>query len=100
MTERRNADEWQFSRHALERAVDMALGPEELREAIERPTKPLPSIKYPGCHCIYTERIVLCVNLVQRKVVTILWNNWEHGRFFQRFDREDPADLERCRDTA
>jgi hypothetical protein len=97
MTERRNANEWTFSRHALERAVDMAIDPEELREAIERPTRPLPSVKYPGCHLLHTERIVLCVNLKERVVITVVWNTFD-GQRNVRFDRDD--DIERCRDSA
>lgn len=100
MTERRKAEEWRFSKHALERAVDMAIDPHELREAIECGTRPLRSVKYPESHLIYTQRLVLCVNLDQRLVITVLWNNWRDGQHFRRFTRDDEADIERCRDSA
>lgn len=96
---RRTADVWTFTHHALSRAVDMALDPEELREAIERPTRPLPSMNYPGCHLIHTERIVLCVNLSECVVITVIWNTFDGARNV-RFDREDIEDIERCRDRA
>lgn len=96
MTERRNADEWTFTQHALSRAVDMAIDPEELREAIERPVRALPSTHYPGCHLIHTERLALAVNLIEKVVITVLWNTW-NGRCVERFSRDD--DLDRCRDA-
>lgn len=96
MAARRNADEWNFTHHALSRAVDMALDPEELREAIERPVRPVESMAYPGVHLIHTERIVLAVNLAARVVITVLWNTFD-GRTLTRFDRNN--DIERCRDT-
>jgi hypothetical protein len=99
MTARRNANNWTFTRHALERAVDMALDPDELRKVIERPTRPLPSFNYPGEHLIFGERIVLCVNLEKRIVITIVWNTSD-GQTCRRLARDTPEELERCRDSA
>ncbi|MFM9643157.1 hypothetical protein [Streptomyces turgidiscabies] len=96
MTVRRNADEWTFSHHALSRAVDMALDPEELRQAIERPVRPVESRAYPGAHLIHTDRIVLCVNLAAKVVITIVWNTFD-GERLTRFDRNN--DFDRCRDV-
>lgn len=88
-------NDWTFSHHALSRAVDMALDPEEIKAALERPTRPLPSRNYAGCHLIHTERLVFAVNLAERVVITILWNTFDGQRIY-RPRREN--DLEMCRD--
>lgn len=75
----------------------MAIDPEELREAIERPTRAIESANYPECHLIHTERIVLCVDLRKRRVITIVWNTFDGARL-NRFDRSN--DIERCRDAS
>jgi hypothetical protein len=87
-------EDWTWTHHALQRAVEMALDAEELRRALEQRTRPLPSRRYPGCHLIYTARIVLAVNLDDRAVITVLWNTW-NGNDYRRFDRDD---IEMCRD--
>lgn len=87
---------WTFTRHALMRAVEMAIDASELRKALERPTRALPSEKYPGCHYIYTPRLVLCVDLAERVVITVIWNTWD-GKRHSRFDRDD---IELSRDSA
>lgn len=99
MAARRNADEWTFSHHALSRAVDMALGPEEVRAAIESNNRPLPHGSRPGVHYLHTERITLTVNLSTREVITIQWNTF-NGRGYTRWVRDTPEDIERCRDAS
>lgn len=79
MAVRRNADEWTFSYHALSRAVDMALDPEELRQVIDSPVRALPHGSRPGVHYIHGERITLTVNLETREVITVQWNTF-NGR--------------------
>lgn len=90
--------EWTFSQHALERAVDMALDPEEIKGALEKPTRPMPSRKYPGRHLIFSERLVFAVNLQDRVVITIGWNTFD-GINTPRYTRSVEEDLDRIRDN-
>lgn len=94
-----NPDEWTFTHHALSRAVDMALDADELRAALAANVRPLPSPKqYPGRHMIHTERIILCVDLDQRIVYTVIWNTWD-GRTWRTLGRNGtPDEIEMCRD--
>ena len=86
--------EWSFSKHALRRAVDMALDPEEIRTALEHPTRPLPNPPNPQCHLIHTERLVFVVELKRRRVVTILRNTWD-GKRLRPLDRSNDLDYVR-----
>lgn len=87
--------DWTFSRHALSRAVDMALDAEEIRAALENPTRPLPSLKYPGAHLIHSDRLVFAVYLEPRYVITIIWNTFDGKRSYKH-GRDNDIDL--CRD--
>lgn len=86
--------EWSITRHALRRAVEMALDPDEIREALIHPTRPLPAPGDDGSHRIHTERIYLVVDLARRRVITIGWNSFD-GKRIQRYDRDD---ISLCRD--
>lgn len=92
-------NEWTFTRHALSRAVDMALDADELRAALAADVRPLPSPeRYPGRHMIHTERIILCVDLERRIVHTVIWNTWD-GRTWRALGRNGtPDEIEMCRD--
>ena len=71
-----------FSRHALERAAEMKIGPDEIREAYIRPVAMAHSISYQGCTNYHGKRITLAMDLRcdPPHVVTVLWNskeNWD-----------------------
>lgn len=86
--------DWTFSRHALTRAVEMALDADEIRAALENPTRPIPSMGYPGASLLHTKRLVLAVYLEKRFVITIGWNTFD-GQRWHRYDRDD---IGMCRD--
>lgn len=75
----------------------MAIDPQELREAIDSPVRPLPHGSRPGVHYIHTDRITLTVNLETREVITVQWNTF-NGRGYAPWTRDTPEDIERCRD--
>lgn len=87
--------DWTFSQHALSRAVDMALDPDEIKAALESPTRPLPSKNYEGCHLIHTERLTFAVDLERKLVITVGWNTFDGTRAY-RYSRDD--DIEFIRD--
>lgn len=73
---------WTFSQHALERALDMALDAEVIREVLLTP-----KVKQPngtgygdGCEVWAGERIALVVHPADRVVVTILWRGVTYER--------------------
>lgn len=91
-----------FSQHALSRAVDMAIGPDELRSVVERPRMRWESDKYPGTWYLTNYRIVLAVGNVdpdgqpcEDTVATVLWYQLPSlGRYTRTLDE----DLRKIRD--
>lgn len=79
-------DDWHFSTHSLERALDMALEPEELTDCLRSPDTTYRSgPSYPEECMIYARgRIALAVSVEARTVITVLWN----GRVFDRENDE------------
>lgn len=91
--------DWTLSRHAIERALEMAVDPEEIREALECPDEePYPSDSYPGKHHLRSGRLMLAVNLDDKTVITIGWNTWD-GKRVHRYNRTIEEDLKRIRDN-
>lgn len=88
-------DGWTFSWHALERAVDMAVPAEELRDVLAEPKATWQSDKYQGCQMRTNYRIILACDPEARAVITVLWYR---GPGIPRFERTLEDDLKRIRD--
>lgn len=69
--------EWTFSRHAVERALDMALDADELRLALIHPEytrhAPLTKPEYEGCRIHIRGRLSVVVDPASRVVITVIW---------------------------
>lgn len=88
---------WTFSHHALQRAVDMCVPAEELRETLANPkATPWESDKYPGYEMRSNYRIALCCDMQRKYVITVLW--FRYGRE-ARFTRSVEDDMKRIRDA-
>lgn len=69
--------EWTFSRHATDRALDMALDADELRLALTHPDytrdAPLTKPEYEGCKIHIRGRLSVVVNPALKRVITVIW---------------------------
>ncbi|MGW0682938.1 hypothetical protein ACWD2L_06190 [Streptomyces sp. NPDC002754] len=72
-----------MSKHATERALDMAVDGEAIRDVLDSPQGAHEHPDYPGCEMWTRGRICLAVNPVERVVITVMWAT--RGRM----DRED-----------
>lgn len=63
---------YHLTRHAIDRALDMGVTAQEIRECLMRPAKTKRSGKYPGCTNYLLGRIVCAVD-PDKNVTTILW---------------------------
>lgn len=71
--------DFRFSRHALERALDMDVSGSELRTCLEKPWMVRPSTQIPGRDLYFGDRIT-CVVSATGEVVTVVWrtaDGWE-----------------------
>ena len=66
-----------FSRHALERILDMDLPPEEVRHCLEFPNVIEQSSRGDGRSLYYGDRITCVVLNDQLEVVTVVWRTDE-----------------------
>lgn len=82
-------NEWQFTKHAVQRALDMAVDPDVLRSCLLGPDEDRPSPdRYPAeCRLYSTGRLVLAVNVITKEVITVMWNA---GGYLGR-DQDDEA---------
>jgi hypothetical protein len=73
---------WHFTQHALDRALDMALGSDEIRLLLSSPNVRQPSGKgYPEGYEIWSNgRIATVVVPDERVVVTFLWRGVVYDR--------------------
>lgn len=76
------AEGWQFTNHALDRALDMALDPHAIREVLSDPEVIQPSGPgYPDHYQIWaTDRIALVVIPDDQVVITCLWRGATYVR--------------------
>ncbi|MFJ4107940.1 hypothetical protein [Oerskovia enterophila] len=80
-----NGQRFRFSKHATDRALDMAVEPEELLSALRKPRKVVDSKAHPGTSYWTRGRVTLGVAYDLRlpdviTVVTVLWSsaaNWD-----------------------
>jgi hypothetical protein len=74
--------DWTFTRHALERALDMALDAYQIKVLLERPQVTQPSgANYPDGYEVWAHtRIAAVVIPVDRVVVTFLWRGVVYER--------------------
>lgn len=80
------AEGWYLSAHALDRALDMAVDAEDIKDCIRQPARVWDAQKYPGCKFYAKGRIGLAVNPELKAVITVLWDQaWTKGRW----DRDD-----------
>ena len=87
--------DWTLTKHAVQRALDMAVDAEELRDILCCPKRTWRSDKYEGCWNLSNGRITLAVDPDTRDVITVLWDSLtEVGRF----DRNIEQDIHRIRD--
>lgn len=79
---------WKFTQHALDRALDMALDPAEIRRVIQTPDVTQPSGKgYPDGYQLWASgRIAVVVAPEDQAVVTFLWR----GVTYERGDDSEP----------
>ena len=88
-------DGWKFTRHALSRAVDMALDVEEILGVLDRPKMRWTSDKYPDTEIVTNYRISLAYYPNEKLIVTIVWYKLPSSRY----DRDDmDAEMGRIRD--
>lgn len=76
-----------MSKHATERALDMALDGEAVRKAITEPQDVHRHRDYPGCEMRKHGRVCLAVNPDQKLVITVMW------AVDGRMSREDDDEL-------
>ncbi|MFD4474600.1 hypothetical protein ACFWPU_00585 [Streptomyces sp. NPDC058471] len=74
--------DWSFSEHALGRALDMALDPEDIRQVLTHPDVKQPSGPgYPDhCQVWASNRIALVVSPDEQVVITCLWRGVTYVR--------------------
>lgn len=91
---------WTFSRHALMRAVEMAVDAEELRGVLLKPTRTVYSRKYKNAWVMSNGRISLCVNPEDKVVITVLWDTFDvESGSLTKFSRGmSEAEMKRIRD--
>jgi hypothetical protein len=73
-------DGFRFSRHALGRALDMLLDPNEIRKCLTRPERVAPCHSYPDMDLYYRDRLTISVARDSGVVTTILWRTDSHWR--------------------
>jgi hypothetical protein len=91
-------DGWTFTKHAIERAMEMCLDGDEIREALTNPPLVVASRKYHGCHNIVTKRLMIATSQPEKVVITIGWNSSD-GQRIVRYSRTLEQDLFRIRDN-
>lgn len=69
-----------FSRHALGRALDMLLDPNEIRKCLTRPEHVAPCHAYTEMDLYYRDRLTISVARETGVVTTILWRTDSHWR--------------------
>ncbi|OII61149.1 hypothetical protein BJP40_06380 [Streptomyces sp. CC53] len=81
-------DGWKLSTHAVDRALDMALDPDEIRRTLADPAVTQPSGSgYPdNCEVWAAGRIALVVAPAERIVITCLWR----GVVYERGTESEP----------
>lgn len=67
-----------ISKHALDRALDMGVSGEEIRQCLFHPERVISSHKYPGTENYQAGRIVLAVR--DDTVVTVSWSSHDLWR--------------------
>lgn len=79
---------WRFTKHAVARALDMAVEPAEVRAALVDPESDEPSgRKYPPEVRLFKRgRIALAVNANTKEVITVMWNT---GGYMSRTDDDE-----------
>lgn len=92
---------WTFSKHALARAVDMAIGAEELTAVLRRPPRVWSDARAPDCRYLSNRRITLSVDIEAQQVISVLWYREPGlGSGDRRYDRSDfEAEMKRIRDA-
>lgn len=75
-----------MSKHATQRALDMAIDAEDIRNALTRPESTHLHPDYPDSEMRTYGRICLAVNPVQRVVITVMWAT--RGRMSREDDDE------------
>lgn len=86
--------EWQFTKHALIRAVDMAVDADDIKLCLHEPQVVTTVDAYPDCVLYLRERLALAVNEEDRIVITVLWNKRHLGRSWSRDEIELSIDPE------
>ena len=66
-----------FTKHALERILDMDLAPDEVRKCLEFPWRVHPSVQDEGRSLYYGDRITCVVRDDTLLVVTVVWRTDE-----------------------
>lgn len=92
-------DDWRFSKHALERALDMAIPAKELRDTLRHPRIELPSTNVEHVVHKANGRINLVCDTVTRTVITILWDRSQGvspGMGYARLLDEDLKRIREC----
>jgi hypothetical protein len=83
--------EFTASRHALSRALDMALDADEIALCLESPQRILRSGVKEDCIVYIRDRLAIPVNEETNVIVTFLWNRYDPatGKYEPRFERGD-----------
>lgn len=86
-------EDWAMSLHALERAVEMCLTPDEIAECLTDPEVVYPAGPEYGKHCsIHVHgRIAIAVDMEVKRAITVIWRG-AVGRDFE-------DDMKRIRDV-
>jgi hypothetical protein len=85
-------DDFTMSRHAIQRAVDMALNSHEIKRTLLSPNFIVDSNSYPGCQNYVGDRIVASVATDRKIVTTIVWRG-HHGEL----ERDSELDINLAR---
>lgn len=82
-------DGWEISKHAIQRALDMALTPDQIRDVLTRPKEKYLSPKYPNSEYFGRDEVTAAVSRPApdgtRIVFTFLWRHrtgWEDDYVF------------------
>lgn len=69
-------DGWEMTRHAIKRALDMAVDGEAIRTALLNPegSRPSRNPECPDAELRWGGRLCLVVNPKQKRVITVMWN--------------------------